>query len=52
MILVVFAQDLDLAAEVVVRAAHELELAHLPMPLQILPLNLVSTFIVALDDLK
>ena len=49
-VLVVLSKDFDLAAEVVVRAFDELELAKLSVALVILPLNLLAALIVAVDD--
>lgn len=49
-VLVVLSKDFDLAAEVVVRAFDELELAKLSVALVVLPLNLLAALIVAVDD--
>lgn len=49
-VLVVLPQDFDLATKIIVRALDELELAHLPMSLQILPLGLLAALVVAIDD--
>lgn len=51
MVFVILPQDFDLAAEVVVRALDQLELAKFSMPIKVLALNLVATLVVALDHL-
>lgn len=51
MVLVVLTQDLDLAAQVVVRTLHELELADGPVAVEVLPLDLRAALVLTLDDL-
>lgn len=50
-VLVVLPQNLNLAPEVIVWAFYKLELAHLPMSLQVLPLDLLAALVVAIDHL-
>ena len=50
MILVILSQDLYLAPKIVVGTLDELELTDLPMPLQILSLDLAPAFVVALNN--
>ena len=49
MVLVVFAKDFYLATEVVIRTFHKLKLAHLPVAIKVLSLNLLTTFVVAIN---
>ena len=49
---IVFSQNFNLAAEVIVRTADELILAYVPMLLYILPQDLYATLIVTFDNFK
>ena len=49
---VVFSEDFNLAAEVVVGALYQLILAHIPVLLNILSEDFRAALVVALDDLK
>lgn len=50
--LVVFPEDLNLAAQVVVRTLYQLELTLLLVTLQVLPLYFLTAFVVTLDNLE
>lgn len=49
---IVFAHDLNLAAQLVIRAFHQLELTNFLMLLDVLPQRALSAFVVAFDDFE
>jgi hypothetical protein len=49
---VVLAHDLDLASKLVVRALHQLELAHVFMLLNVLSESLLAALVVAFNNLE
>ena len=49
---IVLAHDLDLAAQLVIRTFHQLELTNFLMLLDVLPQRALSAFVVAFDDFE
>ena len=51
MLHVVLPEHLDFASEFIIRAAHDLVLTRVSVAIEVLPLDLLSAFVFALDDL-